>query len=179
MRVGRNVWWPSGTHPITHPRLHQRKPQRKVTLRCLHTHTHVHSWLVLPGPHLPWSLLGCKQETGLCWRSICGPPNSVPEQTGEGPREKNYLTCVFALQRQSCTKHVLCDFNRHFSYRGIFAIFIREARDSLLYLDIRFYLWAHAHTQGEGGMERESLFLFDPSHIHLPFFPPSLPLTCN
>lgn len=91
-------------------------------------------------------------------KELCGPPNSIPEQTWEGPRGKNYLTRVFALQRQSCTEHVLCDLNRHFSYRGSFTMFIREARDSLVYLDIRLWLWSHAQAGWGWGGERDRVY---------------------
>lgn len=47
------------------------------------------------------------------------------------------------------------------------AIFIREPKDSVVYLDIRFYVvCTHIHIQGTRERGRENLFFFD-LHIYI------------
>ena len=139
----------------------------------------IHDWFVLD--HIYLDLFLDVNRKLDCVEGVYVDPQTVSQNKQRRAQGKRITLHVCLLSRDNPAQNMFSVI-----LTGIFPIgessqYSLEKQETVCFILTSGFTSEHVHTHrvraGQG--ERESLFLFDPSHIHLPFFPPSLPLTCN
>ena len=140
----------------------------------------IHDWkedTFLPGPQLPWSLLGCRQEIGLGWGRYVDPKTVSQSKLRRGQGKRVTLReCV--LSRDDPAQNMFSVI-----LTGIFPIgeswqCSLGKQKTVWFISTSGFTSEHMHTHGVGGRgEREKDFVFLWSFTYpSPFllsFPPS------